>query len=135
MKRIGLIVVMALALGSAYAQSGKVAPQKGDSKVPTKLAAPEMTKPADDKADKLSDVEQLKLQLAQKDLVIAQLQSQLLQMSSKLLTDQSTASQTKMASERDEISKAHGGAQVLFDPTGLPYLAPKAEAAKPEAKK
>lgn len=123
------VIALALACMPTYAQAGKVAPQHGDSKAP---AAPKM---GTDSADKLSETELLKLQVAQKDLVIAQLQSQILQLSSRMLSDTASQSQTKMSAERDEISKAHGGATVLFDPTGLPYLGAPPAPAKDEAKK
>jgi hypothetical protein len=73
-------------------------------------------------AKKLSDVETLKLQVAQKDLVIAQLQQQVLQLSAQVLQDKSSEAQSKMAAAKEEIAKAHEGSLVQFKPDGEPFL-------------
>jgi hypothetical protein len=79
---------------------------------------------ATDKPDakKLNDSETLKLQIAQKDLVIAQLQQQILQLSAQVLQGKELEAQSKMAAAKDEITKAHAGELVQFKPDGTPFL-------------
>jgi hypothetical protein len=80
---------------------------------------------AADKPDqkKLSDIETYKLQLAQKDLVIAQLQQQILQLSAQVVQAKETDAQLKMTAVKDEVTTSHPGMLVQFQPDGTPVLA------------
>jgi outer membrane murein-binding lipoprotein Lpp len=72
--------------------------------------------------EKLSDVETLKLQVAQKDLVINQLQQQILQLSAEVLQEKSQEANSKMTAAKSEVTQVHKGMVVQFKPDGEPYL-------------
>lgn len=72
--------------------------------------------------DKLSETETLKLQVAQKDLVINQLQQQILQLSAEVLQEKSQEANSKMMAAKSEVTQTHKGMVVQFKPDGEPYL-------------
>lgn len=72
--------------------------------------------------EKLSEVDTLKLQVAQKDLVINQLQQQILQLSAEVLQEKSQEANSKMMAVKAEVGKTHNGMVIQFKPDGEPYL-------------
>lgn len=77
---------------------------------------------ADKPVVSLSEAETYKLQLAQKDLVIAQLQQQILQLSAQVVQSKESDAQLKLTAVKASVVDSHPGMLVQFQPDGTPVL-------------